>query len=45
MHDPGNTACGHGATDDRGNTQPVAIPFNEQGYLYGAIVGHPITVR
>ncbi len=33
------------ATDDKGHTQPASVPFNEQGYLYWAVVGHPITVR
>ncbi|HTD48648.1 MAG TPA: sulfite oxidase [bacterium] len=32
------------ATDDRGNTQPLKVPFNEQGYLYGGIVSHPVSV-
>lgn len=33
------------ATDERGVTQPFRVPFNEQGYLYGAVVAHPVTVR
>jgi hypothetical protein len=32
------------ATDDQGNTQPDSWPFNQQGYLYGAVVAHPVTV-
>ncbi len=32
------------ATDAAGNTQPDKVPFNEQGYLYGGTVSHPITV-
>ena len=32
------------ATDSAGNTQPDTVPFNQQGYLYGGIVAHPITV-
>jgi DMSO/TMAO reductase YedYZ molybdopterin-dependent catalytic subunit len=32
------------ATDDAGNTQPCTAPWNDKGYLYGAIVPHPITV-
>lgn len=32
------------ATDSAGNTQPDTVPYNEQGYLYGAIIDHPITV-
>ncbi len=32
------------ARDDRGNVQPDAVPFNEQGYLFGAVAQHPVTV-
>ena len=32
------------ATDRAGNSQPDSVPFNEQGYLYTAVVRHPITV-
>lgn len=32
------------ATDDRGNTQPDTVPFNTQGYLFGAVVKHPVRV-
>ena len=32
------------ARDDRGNTQPTSVPFNEQGYLFGAVVAHPVSV-
>jgi DMSO/TMAO reductase YedYZ molybdopterin-dependent catalytic subunit len=32
------------ATDDKGNTQPASVPFNEKGYLYGGIINHPVTV-
>ena len=32
------------ARDDRGNVQPDQVPFNEQGYLFGAVVRHPVTV-
>lgn len=32
------------ATDIAGNTQPHSAPRNEQGYLYNAVVGHPVTV-
>jgi DMSO/TMAO reductase YedYZ molybdopterin-dependent catalytic subunit len=32
------------ATDSRGNTQPESIPFNEKGYLYGAVAAHPVEV-
>lgn len=32
------------ATDTKGNTQPVTTPFNSAGYLFDAIVPHPVTV-
>ena len=32
------------ATDDRGNVQPEATPFNANGYLFGAVVRHALTV-
>ncbi|HEU4343429.1 MAG TPA: sulfite oxidase [Candidatus Binatia bacterium] len=32
-------------TDERGGTQPDRVPYNEQGYLFNAMVDHPITVR
>ncbi len=32
------------ARDDRGNVQPDQVPFNEQGYLFGAVARHPVTV-
>ncbi|GIW11600.1 MAG: hypothetical protein KatS3mg061_2657 [Dehalococcoidia bacterium] len=32
------------ATDEKGNVQPERVPFNEQGYLYNGIVGHPVSV-
>jgi DMSO/TMAO reductase YedYZ molybdopterin-dependent catalytic subunit len=32
------------ATDDHGHTQPDTVPFNTQGYLFGAVVDHPVTV-
>ena len=32
------------ATDSAGNVQPVAVPFNDGGYLFGAIVRHPVAV-
>jgi hypothetical protein len=42
---PGDYAIRVRAADERGNTQPAGVPFNEQGYLYNAVVGHPISVR
>lgn len=42
---PGSYSLRARATDDRGHTQPAGVPFNQQGYLYWAVVGHPVTVR
>jgi hypothetical protein len=33
------------ATDEKGNTQPDKVPFNQQGYLYNAMVDHPLEVK
>jgi DMSO/TMAO reductase YedYZ molybdopterin-dependent catalytic subunit len=41
---PGQTGIRVRATDDRGNTQPDTVPFNQQGYLYGAVVSHPVKI-
>ncbi|MGH8896848.1 MAG: sulfite oxidase [Egibacteraceae bacterium] len=41
---PGEHTIRVRATDDRGNTQPDHVPFNEMGYLYGAVVAHPVNV-
>ena len=32
------------ATDKRGHAQPMAVPLNSQGYLFWAVVRHPVTV-
>jgi DMSO/TMAO reductase YedYZ molybdopterin-dependent catalytic subunit len=32
------------ATDADGRTQPATVPFNTNGYLFGAIVRHPVQV-
>jgi DMSO/TMAO reductase YedYZ molybdopterin-dependent catalytic subunit len=32
------------ATDTTGVTQPATVPFNDGGYVFGAVVRHPITV-
>ena len=32
------------ATDSRGNVQPTTVPFNDLGYLFSAVVKHPVTV-
>ncbi|MDR7517970.1 MAG: sulfite oxidase [Armatimonadota bacterium] len=41
---PGDYSLRVRATDAQGNTQPAGVPWNEQGYLYNAVVGHPVTV-
>jgi sulfane dehydrogenase subunit SoxC len=41
---PGKHTIRVRATDEKGNTQPDTVPFNQQGYLYNAVVDHPITV-
>jgi sulfane dehydrogenase subunit SoxC len=41
---PGDHKVAVRATDEAGNTQPDSVPFNEQGYLYGGVVAHPVTV-
>lgn len=41
---PGPHTVSVRATDDQGNTQPDTVTFNEQGYAYGAVVAHPVTV-
>ena len=33
------------ATDSRGVTQPDVNPYNTLGYLFGAVVRHPVTVN
>ncbi len=32
------------ATDTAGRQQPATVPYNSGGYLFGAIVKHPVTV-
>jgi DMSO/TMAO reductase YedYZ molybdopterin-dependent catalytic subunit len=41
---PGKHAIRVRATDEKGNTQPDKVPFNQQGYLYNAAVDHPVDV-
>jgi hypothetical protein len=41
---PGSYTLQARATDWAGNVQPAAVPFNTLGYLFGAVVKHPITV-
>jgi sulfane dehydrogenase subunit SoxC len=40
---PGEYVLNARAIDSRGNTQPVEVPFNLQGYLFSAVVS-PVTV-
>jgi sulfane dehydrogenase subunit SoxC len=42
---PGSYSLRARATDERGNMQPAVVPWNDQGYLYDGIVGHPVTIR
>lgn len=42
---PGNYELWARATDNKLVTQPSIVPFNNAGYLFGAIVRHPITIR
>lgn len=32
------------ATDEYGRRQPDSVPWNQRGYLYNAVVAHPVTV-
>ncbi|SHF92466.1 sulfite oxidase [Streptoalloteichus hindustanus] len=42
--EPGNYELLAAATDETGATQPARVPFNTNGYLYGAVVRHAVTV-
>jgi DMSO/TMAO reductase YedYZ molybdopterin-dependent catalytic subunit len=42
---PGKHTIRVRATDEKGNTQPDQVPFNQQGYLYNAMVDHPLEVK
>ncbi|MEU9040192.1 MULTISPECIES: sulfite oxidase [unclassified Kitasatospora] len=41
---PGRYELRARATDRRGNSQPERAAFNREGYLFGAVVAHPVTV-
>jgi sulfane dehydrogenase subunit SoxC len=41
---PGKYQLQAKATDTQGKTQPATVPFNAKGYLYNAVVSHPVTV-
>jgi DMSO/TMAO reductase YedYZ molybdopterin-dependent catalytic subunit len=42
--EPGGYQLVAAATDETGATQPTQVPFNTNGYLYGALVRHVVTV-
>jgi DMSO/TMAO reductase YedYZ molybdopterin-dependent catalytic subunit len=42
---PGKHTIRVRATDEKGNTQPDKVSFNQQGYLFNAMVDHPLEVR
>ena len=41
---PGKHVIRVRATDEKGNAQPEKTAFNQQGYLYNAVVDHPLEV-
>jgi hypothetical protein len=41
---PGSYEISTRATDVKGNSQPDAVKWNSLGYLYNAVVAHPVTV-
>lgn len=41
---PGRYVIHARATDEAGYTQPDQVPWNDQGYLYNAVVGHPVAL-
>lgn len=41
---PGPTQLLARATDTAGRAQPDTVPYNTGGYLFGAVVRHPVTV-
>lgn len=41
---PGSYFLRARATDHLGNTQPDTVPFNNLGYLFSAVVRHPVSV-
>lgn len=42
---PGRFGIRVRATDEKGNAQPDHVPYNEQGYLFNAVVEHPVVVK
>jgi hypothetical protein len=41
---PGHYTIRVRAADEHGHVQPDRVPWNEQGYLYNAVVDHPVVV-
>jgi DMSO/TMAO reductase YedYZ molybdopterin-dependent catalytic subunit len=41
---PGHYTIRVRAADAQGHAQPDSVPWNEQGYLYNAVVDHPLVV-
>jgi DMSO/TMAO reductase YedYZ molybdopterin-dependent catalytic subunit len=41
---PGSYTITVKATDEAGHTQPESVLWNAQGYLYNALIHHPVTV-
>lgn len=42
---PGEYSLQARATDNLGNTQPLTVPWNDKGLLYGGVVTHPVIVE
>lgn len=42
---PGEHVVRVRATDDRGRSQPDSVPWNDLGYLYNAVLAHPVHVE
>lgn len=42
---PGRYTIRVRATDEMGNRQPDRVPWNQKGYLYNAVVDHPVEVE
>jgi DMSO/TMAO reductase YedYZ molybdopterin-dependent catalytic subunit len=43
--EPGDHLLRVRATDNRGHTQPDTVPWNDLGYLYNAVVAHPVHIE
>jgi len=42
---PGSHQIRIRATDQHGRSQPDSVPWNHHGYLYNAVIAHPVTVH